>query len=215
MSTERMEIPVLLKKPFKIVSDDFTFTLHIFKQYRQLFGHSEKRVLLLNETAPSFFEIVQICLMDYVILGASKLLDPAKKNGNKNATLEWLETIIKANGDETLALKLSEFRTQISNLANNLRKNRDKRIAHSDRPKACQRKFYPYSVSRKDIKDILKMISDYLNMIKVYYANTPIRFDVSDDGEAETLLYILADGLRYNDLVKDGSISYLDKNKNQ
>lgn len=215
MSIKKSELPSKLKEPFEIVSDEFTFVLHVLKQYRQLFGHSEERIAILNGIAPSFFQLVQISLMDSVILGATKLLDPAKNGSNKNASLEWLEEIISQNGDDHFAKELQCLRLELKELVGSLRKNRHKRIAHSDRIHAKKKKLYPFPISRKEIREVYKRIHVYLNKINEFYTDTSIRFDVTDIGDAESVLYSIVKSLRYDELIENGSIDRLDKLNNK
>lgn len=202
------KVPDFLAEALRLLTDEYTTLLHIYKQYRQLFGHSEKRVELLNKSAPSFFEVVQICLFDIVLLGISKLLGPAKSKKNKNATLEWLEVLIKNNDPKAFDLqkKLELRRSEIKIKAANISKNRRKRIAHSDRKTTNYEKYYPFAISRKDITNVMYLIAEYFNTIYAYYADSTASFDISSDGEAEYLLYLIAHGIRYKELVKKGLI---------
>lgn len=200
------ELPDSLAEPYRLISDDYTYILYVYKLYRQLYGHSEKRVDLLNKSAPSFFEATQIALLDFVILGICKLLDPAKSAKNKNASLEWLEVLLIKNNNEPLAVDLAAMRKKLNQRSANLRKTRSKRIAHNDLAKAKLAQYYPHDISRKDISVILKSIGDYLNKIDEHYTKSTFFFDISMDGDGEILLHLLSNGLRYEELIENGSI---------
>ena len=207
---DHTEIPSFLADAYKLISDEYTSLLHLYKQYRQLFGHSKERITLLNETAPSFFCEIQICMFDSVLLRINKLLEPAKKGSNKGVTLHWLEVLI-ANGDargKNLVERLRTLRLDLKDRAVNIKSNRDKRIVHPDRSQARNRLFYPFDVSRKEVKDILADMGRYLKLVEHHYTGSDIRFDISTDGDAETLLHILADGLCYDELRDEDAFGY-------
>jgi len=153
--------------------------------------------------------------MDSVILGAARLLDPAANRNNQNASLEWLEQLIQIEGDEDFARELQGLRNELINSFENLRKTRRKRIAHSDRSQARKKKLYPFPFSRMKIRKIYRGIGVYLNKISEFYTETSIRFDLTDSGDAESLLHKIAESCRYEELIEKGSIDRLDKLNNK
>jgi hypothetical protein len=46
--------------------------------FKQLYVSGEKRIALLNEKAPGFFAHLQPIWLDGVVLGVTRLLDPAQ-----------------------------------------------------------------------------------------------------------------------------------------
>ena len=82
--------------------------------YRQLFGTSKERVELLNESAGTFFNVLQDVLLHDVQLSLSKLGDPADTGSRENMTLEALhEDVIPRMLEESefvgFSLSLSEL----------------------------------------------------------------------------------------------------------
>src|ERR1700757_3279717 len=64
--------------------------------YNQLYGKSEKRVDLLNESAGTFFYVVQETFLADVHIALSKLSDPAATGRFDNLSLEQLQIRVDA-----------------------------------------------------------------------------------------------------------------------
>ncbi len=117
-----------------LFNEVLTLTYH-WQTFNTLFGHSKRRIELMNVTAPKFFLLVQRNLIDQLVLILSRLLDPATSGRQKtpfhNATFaHFVDTY--AAYDQTLAstltLSLEELKTKFADF----RFWRDKAISHSD-----------------------------------------------------------------------------------
>src|SRR5690606_17440226 len=63
-------------------------------EYVALFGTNDKRVKILNSAAPSFFFMMQKIMFDDILLGLSKITDPAGMGKNEAVTVRALSQFI-------------------------------------------------------------------------------------------------------------------------
>jgi hypothetical protein len=107
--------------------------------YNKLYGKSERRVDLLNESAGTFFYVVQETFLADVHIALSKLSDPPATGRFDNLSLEQLQIRIDAECLSDLSNKtrplLAAFRTRCALF----RKLRNKTLAHFDLDTALQR----------------------------------------------------------------------------
>lgn len=172
--------------------------------YRQLFAHSQKRIDLLNETASTFFFVLQDVLLDEVQVTLSKLTDPAKSGKHENLSLNQLQARLDTNADQALAATCSGILNKLDPQCIPLRTRRHKKLAHLDLAVALQKSAQPLpDVSRQMIEDVLHSIRAYLNIIEMHYNDSEWRYEdfiMSSDGDALTAT--LRAGLRYEELLQ-------------
>lgn len=162
----------------------------VWEQYTQLFGEGEETVNLLNRTAGLFFKIVQDELWDSVLLGVSKLTDPAQTGKNKNLSIRSLPELI---ADSTLRGRVLDLCDEALMKAEHARDHRNKRIAHQDQQYFYGREAQPLGgVSRALVKEMLQAITAVMNEINVFYCDTTMFYDsISAGGDAAWLVHKL------------------------
>ncbi|WP_256579606.1 hypothetical protein [Pseudomonas sp. NC02] len=162
----------------------------VWEQYTQLFGEGEDTVKMLNETAGLFFMVVQDALWDSVLLGVSKLTDPAQTGKNKNLSIQSLPDLI---ADDTLRGRVSDLCEEALVKATHARDHRNKRIAHQDQQYFYDRAARPLGgVSRALVKEMLHAITAVMNEINVFYADSTMFYDsISCGGDAAWLVHKL------------------------
>lgn len=171
--------------------------------YRQLYGTSPERVEVLNQSAGTFFNVLQDVLLHDVQLSLSKLGDPAGTGLRTNMTLEALHQALVSAGQPVAADKmrgpLDIFNTECSKV----RHRRDKWIAHFDLSTMLSEHVNPrVGPSREEIELALSSLRDTMNSVSVHFTETTIayeHFSMHSDGEG--LLYALRKGVRYKELV--------------
>lgn len=171
-------------------------------EYRKLYGKSEKRIDLLNETAAFFFRVIQDVLWDDILLHIARLTDPPTQGKYENLTLLRLPDAVE---DGALA---TEFRGLVKtglDRSQFARKWRDKHLAHIDLSHAIDVKATTLpGVSRQDVEDVLASFRQIMNRFHSIYLQGEVVFDhflVHDD--AETLLHHLAVAVRFEDRKRD------------
>jgi hypothetical protein len=103
-----------------------------WKMNSQLFRSGEKRVALLNAYGGAFFASVQRTLVDDLVLGISRLLDPASMRAKTNHTLESLLTIIPSGSSSDQRALLAAELVLLRESCAPLLVHRNKRVAHRD-----------------------------------------------------------------------------------
>lgn len=111
------------------LNDHLLDILLLWKQYEQLFCIDEDTVHTLNESAPTFFKVVQAQLWDGVILGISRLTDPPYSCGSENLSIKSIPPLISdliVQNEVNNAINEAVLNSTFS------RTHRNKRIAHND-----------------------------------------------------------------------------------
>lgn len=162
--------------------------LHIiWQQYRQLFGTDAETIQLVNRTAGLFFKIVQDVLWDSVLLGVSRMTDPAATGKNKNLTVFCLLPLIE---DDVLRTEVEELCEEALIHAKFAREHRNKRIAHQDHNYHMDRSSHQLSgVSRALVENMLSSLRKVLNRIDHHFRNTTVMYqDFIDESGARVLV---------------------------
>lgn len=180
--------------------------------YRQLYAESPKRIELLNESAGTFFYILQDLLFDEIQVTLSKLTDPASTGKFKNLSLDQLQALLKAHGDTTLAQQCRKTLDTLHTQCVAFRHRRHKKLAHLDLSTALRTSRQPLpGVSRQMIEDALLTIRTYLNAIEMHYNNSEWGYEhfiMGNDGDA--LVATLRAGLRYEELRQERKLPHDD-----
>ncbi|MEM7577141.1 MAG: hypothetical protein AAF328_06660 [Planctomycetota bacterium] len=178
---------------------DLTFTFDEWNLFTGLFGHSEKRIDILNSSSPHLFHDLQRILQDAVYLRIARLLDPASMKGSKNLTLSYLQQLVKRSGHIALADELNDGINKLRREAQQVLWYRHKRLAHRDLDASKEASYI--RLSRADISSILVGISDLLNKVHLANDNSSFyhRIGTTRDS-ASSLTYWIAQGLRSNQI---------------
>lgn len=109
---------------FERLQDDLVWLHGRWKLYRHLYGVSELRIELLNETASSFFHQLQNTLLDDVILSISRMTEKKKVAGRENLVLAQLIQKLDESEFSDLLSRLEKQLDEIEKACEPLRKNR-------------------------------------------------------------------------------------------
>lgn len=210
------QIPSAFVAIYEELRDEVIWLHGRWLTYRQLFAVSPRRIELLNASAPTFFFFVQDVFLDNVQLSLSKLTDPAGSGKRENLTLEQLQSQLEKHGERSLATACRETLDKLQLQCKAIRVHRDKRVAHFDLRTKLKTPSDPLpAISRQMIEDALSSVQRYLNDIEMHYNNSQWAYRASNlDAGAAVLVDILRDGLRYDEMVQDGQISFDDRRKN-
>ena len=177
-------------------------TFFYWSEYVVLFGTKPERIQLLNQAAPHFFRMLQDELWDNSLLHLARLTDRASspgKGARTNLTIEALPPLIV---DAELRGNVSRLIAEATRKTDFCRDWRNRRIAHSDLMLALEQPTTPLAgASRLQVKDALNAIADVLNAIANHFFQSETFFDLDvSNGGALSLLYVLDDGVRAEDL---------------
>ena len=167
--------------------------------FATLFEFNEPRRELLSEVANIFFHDLNRIFIDYILLQQCKLTDPASSGKDKdNLTtnyileLEWSDQtrqILSARNAE-----LMEFRGKIVDA-------RRKLIAHLDLSARLQ----PLGLgefSEMEEARFWSALQEFVNVAHSEAIGGPYEIEAAmQDGDVESLIHCLKEGLDYNDIV--------------
>ncbi len=185
------------------LNDHLLDILLLWKQYELLFGVDLETVQLLNDSAPTFFGILQAQLWDGVMLGISRLTDPPLSGGKKTLSIKAIPPLVsdlnvRAMVDAAIGKALAD--------AEFTRTHRNKRIAHNDLVHIQDRTANPLPpASRQKIKAGLDSICAVLEVLNGHYRKSTMFYDdIIYDGGAGSVVSLLRDGLLHREREIEG-----------
>jgi hypothetical protein len=173
-----------------------------WSEYVELFGTKESRIVLLNQTAPLFFRIVQDSMWENVLLNIARLTDPPKSQGKYNLTIRRLEEVIDHSETKATVQSLTK---EALNASAFCRDWRNRHIAHQDLLLALEQDAKPLEeASRQKVREALKALESVLNAVSAHYldSQTSFKFYSAHVG-AMSLLYHLDYGLKAESLRRE------------
>ena len=182
--------------------------------YRQLFGTSQERIDVLNQSAGTFFQVLSQTLLHEVQLSLSKLGDPAESRGRKqNLTLRALQQAIATSTQlPRLSTEIAAHMDAFDAACEQVRVRRNTWIAHFDRQTMLESVVTPLEgPSRSEIELALSALRDVMNSIEFHFSGATTAYELfamTADGDA--LLSALMQGIRYKQLVKEKVIAHDD-----
>lgn len=163
-----------LKDPLEALRNDLHNLAVRIQYYRELFVEDSSRVDLLNQTASTFFHVVQQALFREIVVRFSSATDRAKTGGNHNLSLPFIvEKIeeLQLSESSELIITLREKLSLIRNGVVQIRKIRDKIVAHRDLEHAL-RKDSELGASIKEVEDTYKQVGYFMNDIELFFTNS-------------------------------------------
>jgi hypothetical protein len=148
-------------------------------EYKTLYVRDDEDYSIIDDTAPSFFNSIQLIFAHYLLLEISKLLDSKLYNGKERLCFEQI-----FSEEELKSLK---------DLAKNLKNWRNKILAHLDKEVALSEESLP-NIRNNDIGKIVDNMKDLLinfsekNSVQLSFPVKPPK------GTAEDLLKYLKEG---------------------
>jgi hypothetical protein len=158
-------------------------------EYKDLYDHNEEQIDLLNNTASSFFRIVQDMFWESVMLQLCRLTDPAKSAGKRNLSIQSLSTLV----DNSIKTELDCVIQSAVESTSFCRDWRNRRIAHRDLDLSTGKECVPLeTVNTKKVDAAITEIVLTVNYVHKYYEDTTTLFRVGSLlGGAKCLIYKL------------------------
>lgn len=153
--------------------------------YQQLFS-SEARVTILNNSGGHLFHVIQHSMLDRLLLGLSRLTDPAETN--KQANLSLVRLLDELDQDQELQDRLSKLLDLLSESVSTIREHRNKRIAHADLVALTEPEKALQGYQIDDVERALRLIAEFLNAYELLLNNSQTVYDqcilpMGHDGE--------------------------------
>ncbi|MCG6154215.1 AbiU2 domain-containing protein [Rubinisphaera margarita] len=184
------QIPEPLREIFETIENELTWLHGRWIMYRQLFGADQQTLDLLNQSAPTFFGMLQFLWLDYVVLEICSLTDRPRSFGRDNLVLRQLYEKLDREAYAKLVEQLEQKGELVEQCCGKLRTIRNRRIAHRDQRAALGAYQTPIlGVSRKDVDDALVAMRDYVNCFRMEFLGSEMAFDQFElPDDATTLL---------------------------
>lgn len=179
---------------FHAVSIELAWAHGLWRQYRTLFGDKPSRIDLLNEAAPFFFRIVQDVFFEGTLLAIARLVGSAESRNKQNLAVDRFRPHLT---DLKLRDEIDQLIAKAKSAGEFAVDWRNRRIAHRDLGLSLGTAAKPLkAASREKIEQALSALRDVLNHIEEVYCNATTTYTHSVTlGDAETLLYVIRDGL--------------------
>jgi len=171
--------------------------------YKQLFGKSDRRIALLNETAGSFFGVLQGVLLDDVVLELARLVDSPKSCGKANLTLLRIPGLI---ADQELRPEIEAMVDSAEGACAKARDQRNRRLAHNDLSLAVETSAKPLpAIGIADVESALAAVRDLLNRLDSHYLNSTVAYEYVGTGptDGDSLVHYLNKGLQAEQQFED------------
>jgi hypothetical protein len=186
---------IKLGEYFSYIYDDVYYLIYVWQEFNELFGKSTKRLDVLNESTSSFFSLVQNLMMANIVLGICRLTDPIKPPRIDTTHLS-LYILPKEINEPNFKKEIYTICSKIKKEAKEIRDARDNYIAHTD-----YQKLVDGQVMKIQYDSVEKTIDLFYQVLKAFY----VKYYKSDLQKeivtplkgAETLLYLINDGIEY------------------
>jgi hypothetical protein len=204
VNNDYLLIPEPLRDIYRELEHELVWIRGRWQMYVGLFGTNEKRIDLLNETAPEFFAAIETDWFHHVILEICKLTDPPKSLGRDNLVIR----LLIENTEDTypsLAGKLKVIDEKEVDLAcRALRVVRNKHIAHRDKAFALGSSPLP-GVSLDDLDKALTAIGNYMDAFRVEFMGGGNMYfgHIYGSSDAKDLIYALKQAVEYTTLESE------------
>jgi AbiU2 len=166
-------------------------------EYVELFAEPDS-VVVLNQTAPALFRIIQVFLWEHMLLRIARLTDPPTSGkGKENLTILNLPSLVEDRGEKA---KLDELASIAKSKTEFCRDWRNRHIAHRDLELLKNGSAKPLEEANGiKVTDALSAIKNVLTEVSWHYMGDNLYFSrnvVGGAGNALSLLRLLQDGLK-------------------
>jgi hypothetical protein len=161
-----------------------------WQTYRTLFGHSEQRFKLLQLYTTQFFRVVHDSLLETIILGISRLQDPARIGKFENHSCAFFIRICEEDGQLPLAAALKDILAETQEASEAISDYRNKRVAHRDLTLATASTLSPGS--RANFAKVIGLHQKFIQTASdVIEPGVELGWDIISHGDAETIVSVL------------------------
>ena len=183
-----------------------------WNSYIGLYGSGDKRIELLNYTAPSFFGFLEPALLGDSLLSIMRLTDPPGSGKRKNLTFHRLPGKLQDLGHAKLGRKVTPALSSLMSAVKPIRNYRNKWLSHRDLKVGLKEGEKSWGFSRDDVGQIIHLINGILNLIELDIRNTETRFaDVIEHGGVDHLLFALEEARRAEVREKEEALGRLQR----
>jgi|SRR3989344_408811 len=121
-----------LEDLLNVVNNQVIQLAYRWKIFGQLFDSGPENIELLNKSGSNVFALFQRLVLDEVMIALSRLTDPEKSAGNENASVRNLRAKANACLETKTIAEVDALIGELDDHVRNLRKHRNKVLAHAD-----------------------------------------------------------------------------------
>jgi hypothetical protein len=195
-------------RPLREFADEVVRQHHEFSEFHFLFYGPQARVDLLNAVATHFFGELFGIMLDRLVLGVSKLTDPAGSGSRTNLSLGYVHDglVHDARYPKAEAEKLI---SQAMSVRQHLEVWRSKRIAHNDTSVALGLRDAGDVIPER-IKEFYSVAERYLNLAQDKLGLGPCPISTPGIHGADELVKALKSAMVFEQLFERDPVTYMD-----
>ncbi len=205
---DKRNLPTEIEAIFERLRSEIIWLHGRWIVFEQLYATSPERISLLNDSAPSYFRIIQQVLLTDIVIYIGRLTNEPKMGRNKNLSLGQISEQLRhsANYNE-LVTNLDEKLKRVQILSKTPRQYRNKLFAHKDFDLALEKVEPLPTVTIDTIKSILEVIRDYMNECELFFKDSTTAYELfSMKADGKALISRLKKAAAYDELEKQGVI---------
>lgn len=163
-------LPSKIQPVYKRLNRELLWVHGQWNMYQQLFGYSEARIRILNDSAQTFFAVLQPVLADYIVLEICKLTDPTGSREHANLVITQLHQKLVKSHHRHIRDQLSSIAQEVKNDCQPLRERRNQVIAHNAYAIAMeQNQATSRGISHGEMELALKSIRKYMEAFRSHF----------------------------------------------
>jgi hypothetical protein len=189
--------PAGLDKQFHLLWDQVAKVHAMWRLYLDLFGTAES-MRVVQDTAPGAFQLFDIALRHYMVMGFGRLTDPPQTGNKANLTMERLLNALRGHWPDERQQEAEALLQEIRKAGSTLKELRNREVGHSDFQTALATHREPIPpVRAHEIDRVFDLIADLLNMVSGHFlrSSSPFQHPLIE-GTGADLIHLLARVLR-------------------
>jgi hypothetical protein len=194
-------------QPLKELADEVIRQYHEFREFDFLFYASQERIDLLNAVAQHFFGELFHIMLDRLVLGVSKLTDPAGSGERANLSLSYVHAGLVHDGRYPKA-EAADLIDQAMAVRKHLEIWRSKLIAHNDASVALDLRDAGEVIPGR-IKEFYLLAERYLNLVQDRLGLGPCPIGTPGIHGADELVKALKASMVFRQLFKSDPMTYM------
>jgi len=144
--------------------------------FENLFVGNQARQQHFRERLGPLLIVFRQLMQNELVLSIARLTDRKEHGGQENLTLQSLMPAVDSAQAPEFGSRVTDALEAIKGSVKNIRKHRDKLIAHFDLATSLDPSSLP-KVFVKDVRPILERMEAFLNLFNVEFRKVPIEFD--------------------------------------
>lgn len=153
-----------LENVLNAVNDQVIQLAFRWKIFCQLFDSGPENIDLLNKSGSNVFGLFQQLVLDDVMICLSRLTDPEKSSRNENASIRNVAAKAKACLPATIIAEVEALVNKLDNHVLNVRKHRNKALAHADLDHALNVSTLP-SVTYDELENAMETLQEIVSKV--------------------------------------------------